>query len=42
MLELREVGRRAEMGAARTRRGHHPFMEVGGKRRRRGSFNGRP
>jgi hypothetical protein len=39
-LELREERRRAGTGAARIGRGPRPFIRVGGRRRRRGGFNG--
>jgi hypothetical protein len=42
MLELGEEGRRAGTGVARTGRGPQPFIGVKGRRRHRGSFNGRP
>jgi hypothetical protein len=42
MLELGEEGRRAGMGAVRTGQGPQPFIEVGGRQRHRGGFNGRP
>jgi hypothetical protein len=42
MLEFREEGRRAGMGAARTGRGPQPFIGAGGRRRRCSGFNGQP